>query len=221
MPAVLLKPITYDMIMRVPVLSWAIISAVIQTAGVMQYTKATPIDAAYAIHLAMRLSTVTFLLLLAAAAVLRTRPLAKADGWEPRISALAGGFLMYGVVLFPRCDLSAFAEIVSIFLAMLGIAGAIIALSQLGRSFSVMAESRELVTSGPYRFVRHPLYLAEEIALIGTFMQFASIWTALIFAAQIVFQLRRIHNEETVLSATFPDYDIYRRTTARLVPGLY
>jgi protein-S-isoprenylcysteine O-methyltransferase Ste14 len=84
-----------------------------------------------------------------------------------------------------------------------------------------MAETRQLVTSGPYRFVRHPLYLTEEIATIGVFMQFASAWTALIFAVQIAFQLRRMHNEELVLSARFPEYVAYRQHTARLIPGIY
>jgi Isoprenylcysteine carboxyl methyltransferase (ICMT) family len=32
-----------------------------------------------------------------------------------------------------------------------------------------MAETRQLVTSGPYRFVRHPLYAAEEIAMLDLF----------------------------------------------------
>jgi protein-S-isoprenylcysteine O-methyltransferase Ste14 len=69
--------------------------------------------------------------------------------------------------------------------------------------------------------VRHPLYLAEEIAIIGLFIQFASVWTALLLTVQIAFQLRRMHNEELVLAANFPEYDAYRRNTARLVPGVY
>jgi protein-S-isoprenylcysteine O-methyltransferase Ste14 len=128
---------------------------------------------------------------------------------------------MYGIVLFRRRDLSLSAAVISTLLTTIGSVGAVAALSQLGRSFSIMAESRQLVTTGPYRLVRHPLYLAGEIAIIGLFIQFASVWTALLLAMQIAFQLRRMHNEELVLTTSFPEYGAYRRNTARLLPGIY
>jgi protein-S-isoprenylcysteine O-methyltransferase Ste14 len=210
----------YDLLMRLPFLAWVLFSAVVQLAA-FQSVNMAAIDSVHAIHLAMRLSTIAFLLLLAVAVLLRTRPSAKAGGLEPRISALAGTFLMYGMVLFPRHDLSLSTEVISTLLITVGSAGAIVALSQLGRSFSVMAETRQLVTSGPYSFVRHPLYAAEELAMLGLFMQFASIWTVLLLVVQFGFQLRRMHNEELVLIASFPEYDTYRQSTARLIPGIY
>jgi protein-S-isoprenylcysteine O-methyltransferase Ste14 len=123
--------------------------------------------------------------------------------------------------MFPRCDLSLSGEIVSTLLTMIGSAGAVVALSQLDRSFSIMAVTRKLVTTGPHRFVRHPLYLAEEIAMVGVFMQFASIYTALLLAVQVAFQVRGMHNEELVLTARFPEYAADRRNTPRLRPGIY
>jgi protein-S-isoprenylcysteine O-methyltransferase Ste14 len=214
--------ISYDFLMRLPFLGWVLFCAIGQLWGLDQFMNmAAAIDSVYLIHIAMRLSTITFMLLLAAAVILRTRPSGKASGLEPRISALVGTFLIYGIALFPRRDLSLSQEMVSTLLTIIGSVGAVVALSQLGRSFSLMAETRQLVTTGPYRFVRHPLYLAEEIALIGLFVQFASLWTALLFAVQIGFQLRRMHNEELVLSVRFPEYVAYRQTTARLIPGIY
>jgi protein-S-isoprenylcysteine O-methyltransferase Ste14 len=212
---------TYDSLMRLPLAAWCALLGAGQLAGLYQFMNAGSVDFVYVIHVAMRLSTVAFMLLIAAAAILRSRPSAKARGLEPRISALVGSFLVYGMMLFPRRDLSLSAEIVSTLLILIGSTAAIVALSQLGRSFSVMAETRGLVTRGPYRFVRHPLYVAEEIAILGVFMQFASMWAALLLAVQIAFQLRRMHHEEAILSATFSDYDAYRRNTPRLIPGVY
>jgi protein-S-isoprenylcysteine O-methyltransferase Ste14 len=214
----------YDLLMRLPLMGWSMFCATLQMASLARYVReadaALPF-AAYAINLAMRLSTIAFLLLLAASVVLRARPTGKARGFEPRISAFIGAFLVYGLPYFPRRELSVTAEMVSTVLILLGSAAALYTLLQLGRSFSMMAEARRLVTSGPYRFVRHPLYLAEELAIIGIFMQFASLWSALVLVVHIAFQLRRMHNEETVLAEIFPEYAAYRRATARLLPGIY
>ena len=211
---------TYDALMRLPMLVFVVFAAGTQVAG-LQHVASAPIDAAYVIHVAMRLSTIAFLLLIAAVVILRHRPTEKARGLEPRVSALVGTFLIYGFLLFPRRELSLPLETISTILIMLGSVGAVLSLSQLGRSFSVMAETRQLVTSGPYRFVRHPLYLTEGIAVIGLFVQFASVWTALLVVVQIAFQLRRMHNEETLLIASFPEYAAYSKNTARLIPGMY
>jgi protein-S-isoprenylcysteine O-methyltransferase Ste14 len=209
----------YDLLMRLPLLSWVLFCATIQLWGFVKYINKLP--EFYAIGVAMRLSTITFMIFVAAAVILRTCPSRKASGLEPRISALAGTFMFYGFTMFPRHELASSFEIISTVLILIGSVGAVITLSQLGRSFSIMAETRQLVTSGPYRFVRHPLYLTEEIAVVGVFIQFASVWTAILLVMQIAFQLRRMQNEETVLVASFPKYDAYRRSTVRLIPWIY
>jgi protein-S-isoprenylcysteine O-methyltransferase Ste14 len=214
----------YDLLMRVPLLGWSMFCATLQMAGLARYVReadaALPF-AVYAVNMAMRLSTIAFLLLLGASVVLRARPTGKARGLQPRIAAFVGAFLVYAIPFFPRRELSVTAEMVSTLLVLLGSAAALVALVRLGSSFSMMAEARRLVTSGPYRFVRHPLYLAEELAIIGISMQFFSLSTALVLAVQIAFQLRRMYNEEAVLAETFPEYAAYQQRTARLLPGIY
>src|SRR4029077_267835 len=113
----------YDVLMRLPFAGWVLTSALVQATGLAQYLNMAPIDPVSALDIAMRLSTIAFLLLLAVAALLRTRPSAKAPGLEPRLSALAGTFLMSGVVLFPRRDLSPPAEAIATLLAIVGSAG--------------------------------------------------------------------------------------------------
>ena len=214
----------YDLLMRLPLLGWSMFCATLQMAGLARYVReadaALPF-AVYSVNVAMRLSTIAFLLLLGASVVMRARATSKARGLEPRVSAFVGAFLVYTIPLFPRRELPVTAEMVSTLLVLFGSAAAVIALVRLGRSFSMMSEARRLVTSGPYRFVRHPLYLAEELAIIGISMQFLSLPSAFVLAVHIAFQLRRMHNEEAVLTETFPEYAAYRQRTARLLPGIY
>jgi len=214
----------YDVLMRLPLLAWSSFFGLVTLVVLQQYIgQADPAlpSAVYALNIAMRLSVIMYLFVIAAAVIVRLRPTGKAPGIEPRVSALIGTFLFTAVVLFPRRELSPAAAAVSTLVTLAGNALAIVVLTQLRGSFSIMAEARQLVTSGVYRLVRHPLYLAEEIALIGVVMQYFSLWTALLLAAQIAFQLRRMHNEEAVLGENFPEYAAYKRNTARLIPGIY
>jgi len=48
------------------------------------------------------------------------------------------------------------------------------------------------------------------LAVIDIFMQFVSVWTALLLALQIVFQVRRMRNEEVIVGETFPEYAAYK-----------
>ena len=214
----------YDLLMRLPLLGWSIFCATLQMASLARYVReadaALPF-AVYAVNMAMRLSTIGFLLLLGASVLLRARPTGKARGLQPRIAAFAGAFLVYAIPFFPRRELSVTVEMVSTLLVLCGSAAAVVSLARLGRSFSMMAEARRLVTSGPYRIVRHPLYVAEELAIIGISMQFFSLSTAFVLAVHIAFQLRRMYNEEAVLAETFPEYAAYQQRTARLLPGIY
>ncbi len=86
---------------------------------------------------------------------------------------------------------------------------------------SIVAQSRGLTRSGPYRLVRHPLYLGEFVATVGIVLT-GFTWAALsVLAALATLQVYRSVKEEQVLSEAFPEYADYRLTTARLVPALF
>ena len=214
---------TYDYLMRLPLSAWSLLLAVVTVSGLVTYVHhANHIsNGVLAINIAMRVATIAFLIVLASATIARARPIGKARGIEPRISALLGTMLPTAIVLFPRYELSATAEVISTVLILLGNALSVFVLSQLGRAFSVMAEARQLVASGIYRYLRHPLYLAEEIAVLGIYMQFWSLWTTLLLIVHGAFQVRRMNNEEKFLSEAFADYLRYRKRTKRLIPGVY
>jgi protein-S-isoprenylcysteine O-methyltransferase Ste14 len=125
------------------------------------------------------------------------------------------------VTLFPRANLSTKQILMATAISFIGTGLSVFALAHLGRSFSLMAEARRLVTSGPYRVVRHPLYLFETVATLGVLLQFFSLYTFLLFLAYIVIQLQRMKNEEAVLERVFPEYREYRSKTARIIPRVY
>lgn len=168
-----------------------------------------------------RSSTICFLALMTILFLIRLEPVQKVNRLMPRVMAITGTFFVSLVTLFPRADLSLTETVLASAASFLGTALSTIALAHLGRSFSLMAEARRLVTTGPYRIVRHPLYLFEELAAVGVLIQFLSVYTALIFVAHIWIQLQRIKNEESILEQTFPEYQHYKSTTARLIPGVY
>ena len=160
-------------------------------------------------------------LLFIAMILLRARPIAKSPGFRPRLEAALGGFLVYALPLLPLSPLDIVGQAGSAVLMAGGAAFALFTLAWLGRSFSIMAEARGVVTSGPYAVVRHPLYLAEGIANFGACLQFAFLPALALFAVQSVFQVRRMLNEEAVLRQVFPDYGAYMQRTARLIPGIW
>jgi protein-S-isoprenylcysteine O-methyltransferase Ste14 len=168
-----------------------------------------------------RLSTILFLGLLAILFIIRLEPIKKAKGLVPRVLAMAGTFTMALVTTLPRADLSVTQTVIAALLSLVGTGLSVFALAHLGRSFSIMAEARRLVTTGPYRIVRHPLYAFEAVATLGILFQFFSLYTVLIYLAHCFFQLQRMKNEEAVLAGAFPEYQSYKLKTARVIPGIY
>jgi protein-S-isoprenylcysteine O-methyltransferase Ste14 len=171
------------------------------------------------LKLLSELASLAFLILVVSTTIIRLKPLRSADGIEPRFTALAGTFATALIILIPpTVVLSPALKIVALCLIATGFLLSAYVLYWLGRSFSIMAEARRLVTAGPYRFVRHPLYAVEEIAVIGTLMLNLSLPAVLLIAAQWALQLRRMHHEELVLGKAFPEYADYAARTPKVLP---
>jgi len=98
--------------------------------------------------------------------------------------------------------------------------------SALGRNWSIVARTRsdhELVRSGPYAYVRHPIYLGLLCFLLGLAAALGH-WLQLVFAVPIylVGTLIRTRIEETLLEQSFGDsFRDYRRTTPALIPRIF
>jgi len=208
-----LTPIFLDALMRLPMTVLA---------GYFLWREWQALEMAQGwLKVSAHVATMLFLALIAVMTLARRRPVRKSEGWLPRMAALAGLLMLYGLLLFPRVAPDAAWDAAALALLVAGHFLCAVTLAQLGRSFSVMPEARKLVTAGLYSKIRHPLYLAEGVATLGVFLQYRSLGAALLVAAQFAVQLWRMHEEEKVLEAQFPDYAGYRARTARLVPGVY
>ena len=106
-------------------------------------------------------------------------------------------------------------------LVTLAAALSLVSLLTMGRRFGVRPALRGLVTSGPYRFVRHPMYLSYMVADIGYNLQEWNFVTLLLVLVGWMSLVYRIHAEERVISqhAEWPAYMILVRY--RLFPGIW
>ena len=73
-------------------------------------------------------------------------------------------------------------------------------------SFSITIEARSLVTSGPYRWVRHPIYLGEILASAAVVVWRWSLMNVSFFLAFLIIQILRSRWEESKLKKIFPRY---------------
>jgi protein-S-isoprenylcysteine O-methyltransferase Ste14 len=169
-------------------------------------------------NIGARVSSALFVALAAATTLTRLPPLRKAAGLQPRVAALLGTFLLTGLAMLPRRELPLGALALSCSFVVVGMLSSFIVLRWLGKAFSIMAEARRLIVHGPYAWVRHPLYICEEIAVIGIFIQVMSPVALMLLVAHGVFQIRRMLHEEQVLRETFPEYATYAQRTPRLIP---
>jgi protein-S-isoprenylcysteine O-methyltransferase Ste14 len=83
-------------------------------------------------------------------------------------------------------------------------------------------KKRVLVTWGPYRYVRHPLYSGSMLFALGTCLVLGSLTAALLlFLFLFWFYLPSLHTEEQFLAARFgAEWDAYRRQTGMLLPRM-
>jgi protein-S-isoprenylcysteine O-methyltransferase Ste14 len=111
-----------------------------------------------------------------------------------------------------------------LFLFALGLGFAIWARLHIGRNWGTPMSQKddpELVTSGPYRLVRHPIYSGILLAGIGTAVALNWLWLSAVFLAGMYFVYSAL-NEERYLTEQFPGtYPAYKRSSKMLVPFIF
>ena len=105
-------------------------------------------------------------------------------------------------------------RLIGLGVVLLGLAGLTLARITLGDSFSIAPEARQLVTSGIYSRVRHPVYVFSFIAIAGLFLYIRAPWGCLILIPLGFVQVFRARAEEKILTAKFGDaYTRYKQHT--------
>jgi protein-S-isoprenylcysteine O-methyltransferase Ste14 len=111
-----------------------------------------------------------------------------------------------------------------LFLFALGLGFAIWARLHIGRNWGIPMSQKddpELVTSGPYRLVRHPIYSGILLAGIGTAVALNWLWLIAVALAGLYFVYSAL-NEERYLTEQFPDtYPPYQHSSRMLVPFIF
>ncbi len=112
-------------------------------------------------------------------------------------------------------------DLVASVLIVLGLAGSVWSLKALGTNLSVIAQVRGLAATGPYRWVRHPLYVAEIVTVLGIVLRSPNLGVLALWVLLVLLQAYRAVTEERLLTDVQPGYADYRRGTARFVPGVF
>jgi protein-S-isoprenylcysteine O-methyltransferase Ste14 len=107
---------------------------------------------------------------------------------------------------------------------VLGLALAIWARVYIGRNWGTpmsRKEEPELVTSGPYRTIRHPIYTGIILAMVGTTIAVSLYWLVAVAALAAYFGYSAV-TEERYMAEEFPNtYPGYKRSTKMLLPFVF
>lgn len=151
----------------------------------------------------------------------RHRARATSPSLPARVAAVIATWLPQVLIVTVGQSTHAGLALASDTLLFTGVGWSIWSLRTLGRSFSIVAQARAVVSSGPYRWVRHPLYVGEVLATLGLALRRPSVVSLSLWAVLVALQAYRAVREEEVLVAALDSYAEYRRRTARLLPGVF
>jgi protein-S-isoprenylcysteine O-methyltransferase Ste14 len=134
--------------------------------------------------------------------------------------------LLAGLVVLPAGDLWPRNVVTFVIAGVLMGAGVLVAAAggmRLGPALTptpIPKEGAELVTSGIYRFVRHPIYSGVLLAALGLVILGSSAGHIVGWLALFVVLSVKASGEEAMLAKLHPGYDSYAKSTGRLIPKI-
>lgn len=217
------QSLIYDWAMRCPIVAFTLLVLCRDILAFQQQVLQHPalfaqLDGGSVIAMLARLSQWMFVILLSIQPLFRLRPIAKAEEILPRCAALIAVCVPLMFMLLKRAPSSVAFNFVAVLVSLLANVMAVVTVSFLGRSLSVMPEARRLVQNGPYGIVRHPLYLCEILGTGAAALQYRSLPAAGLLLLAFAVQVARARWEEGVLSRAFADFAAYQSHTAFVIP---
>jgi len=215
-----LSPFDFGKFVAVPVFTLVLMWNFVGTSLSMKYL--FPMDATKVLGFVNRLLTAAFLALVIYLYFRRSSAIATTRSSLARFIAVFAFILPFVIPFLGNAERTGPVMLaISNAVMAAGLAFALAALCALGKSFSIIPQTRNLVVQGPYRLVRHPIYVGEIIQYFGLVLASVSIPKALVVLLLIVCQVYRSIQEEKLLTDTFPEYLHYASKTARFLPGLF
>jgi protein-S-isoprenylcysteine O-methyltransferase Ste14 len=177
---------------------------------VLAFVRAASAHPSFVVLLASESLSVFFIL------IRRRGPMATASA--PVILAFAGTGLS---LLVRPGGIPLVAPLLSTALMTGGLSLCVLSKLYLNRSFGLIAANRGIKVHGPYRLVRHPMYLGYIVSQFGFLLASFSFLNLLIYGCAWTVQVLRIAQEEKVLREDPIYRDFTTRVSARLLPGVY
>lgn len=112
----------------------------------------------------------------------------------------------------------------SLILLMIAASLGLLAIASMQFKVSVLPDvrsSQTLITGGPYRFIRHPMYTAVLIACQALMLNRPDVISAFMWLLLLVVLLIKMSYEEQQLARRFKTYSMYMTRTKRLIPFVY
>lgn len=117
-----------------------------------------------------------------------------------------------------------FFKSVGVILVALGIGFAIWARWHLGRNWGMPMEVKEkpnLITTGPYAYVRHPIYTGVLTAVLGSLVVSGPMWSLILLVIFFYFYFSA-KKEEANMGKAFPtEYPSYKERTKMFIPFIF
>jgi protein-S-isoprenylcysteine O-methyltransferase Ste14 len=106
-------------------------------------------------------------------------------------------------------------------ISLAGIAVFVWSMAHLAAQYSPCYDAKlpsQIISTGPYSRIRHPVYTANLLTIAGGMIASGSLWMVLNFVVLFAFYVNSARIEERALSFAFTSYDSYRSNTGRFFP---